>query len=158
MAFLYSICLILPQYYDISSLQKKTLCKYEHEIRVEAKKNNIEPELLAAVIYVESSFSPRVVSKANACGLTQVVPRWTGGKESGYKKYTCEQLKEPKTSIKVGARILGYVINSYAKGNIEKGLCTYNAGTRCLKDNKYYKRLKYVKKVIEVYNNLTDGC
>ena len=88
---------------------------------------------LAALIFVESSFYPNVVSSANACGLTQVVPRWTGGPETKNIKYTCQQLKDPETSIKVGAQILSYSIRVYGKGNQDKGLCVYNAGIKCIK-------------------------
>lgn len=154
---LFSICFVFPQHYNISKYQQKILCKYEHEIHAAAKKYDIEPELLTAVIYVESSFSPRVVSKANACGLTQVIPKWTGGQETSWKKYTCEQLKNPRRSIWVGAQILSYNIHKYGAGNVEKGLCGYNAGTKCFKKKGFYKRLRYVKKVMEIYNTLIDG-
>ena len=115
-----SLCMIMPATLQMNKTQARNVCKYEHIIVAEAEKNDIEPELLASVIYVESAFYPHVVSKANACGLTQVIPKWTGGRETG--RYTCKQLKDPRTSIKVGAKILGYLIKNYAKGNEDKGL------------------------------------
>ena len=154
MAFLYSLCLLFPQYYQLSAYQRNTICKYERNIRTEAKKNNIEPELLASVIFVESAFRTKAVSSAGACGLTQVIPRWTGYRETVGIKYTCQQLKNPLTSIKVGARILGYNIRVYGKGDINKGLCFYNAGTKCLTKKGYYKRSVYVKKVNKIYNTI----
>ena len=158
MAFLYSLCLLFPQFYNLSSTQRSAICKYEHEIRTSAKRNDIEPELLAAVIFVESGFHRNAESHAGACGLTQVIPKWTGGKETRRKKYTCKQLKKPVTSIRVGAEILGYTKRVYAKGDISKALCYYNAGTKCITKKGYYKRSGYVKKVMRVYDNLTDGC
>ena len=125
---------------------------------MEARKNDIRPELLAALIFVESSFHPNVVSSANACGLTQVIPKWTGGRETKGKKYTCDQLKDPKTSISVGAQILSYNTKVYAEGNRDKGLCFYNAGTKCITKKGFYKRLGYVKKVRRIYNILIGGC
>ena len=153
-----SLCMIMPATLQMNNTQAKNVCKYEHIIVEEASKNNIEPELLAAVIYVESAFYPKVVSKANACGLTQVVPKWTGGPETKYKKYTCNQLKNPSTSIKVGAQVLSYAIRVYAKGVEDQGLCYYNAGSVCLKKKNLYKKLSYVKKVREIYDTITDGC
>ena len=158
MGILLSICLMFGQHYDLSNYQKRNVCKYENLIEKEANKNNIDPKLFAAVIYVESSFRTNVVSSAGACGLTQVVPKWTGGQETGGIKYTCEQLKNPVTSIKVGAKILGYVTKHYVGGNIEKGLCFYNAGTKCITRKGFYKRLYYVKKVMDVYSTISDGC
>lgn len=159
MAFLFSLCLLFPQHYpEMSNHQRDVVCKYEHLIRVEAKKNNIEPELLASLIFVESAFLPDAQSSVGACGLTQVVPKWTGGKETKGVSYTCQQLKKPETSIRVGAEILSYNIRVYAKGNVDKGLCVYNAGTKCITRKGFYKRLQYVKKVNYIFNLLTGGC
>lgn len=153
-----SLCAIMPTVLPLSSQQTKNICKYEKVITEEARKNNIDPALLASVIFVESSFRTRAVSPANACGLTQVIPKWTGGRETGGKKYTCEQLKRAKTSIKVGAKILGYIVKYYTKGNVDQALCMYNAGTVCLTNKNLYKKLYYVKKVRLIYDTITDGC
>ena len=158
MSFLFSLCLLVNQHFDLSTYQKSVVCKFEHEIRKQAKANNLEPELLTALIFVESSFHPEATSSAGACGLTQVVPRWTGFKETKGVKYTCKQLKDPVTSIKVGAQILSYNIRVYAKGNKNKGLCFYNAGTKCITKKGFYKRLGYVKKVKRIYTILVGGC
>ena len=154
MAFLYSLCLLFPQHYQLSTHQRNTICKYEHNIRVEAKKNKISPELLGSIIFVESGFRQAAVSSAGACGLTQVTPKWSGAKETGGKKYTCKELKNPVTSIRVGAQMFGYIKRVYAKGSIDKALCFYNAGTKCLKKKGYYKRSAYVRKVNKVYNTI----
>ena len=152
------LCSIMPNTLPMSKKQAKNVCKYEKTILKEAAKHDVDPYLLASLIYVESGFLPNVVSSANACGLTQVVPRYTGGPETGYKKYTCRQLKDPYTSIRVGAEILAYSVFHYGKGNEDKGLCMYAAGTACLRKQNLYKRLKYVKKVRKVYDKITDGC
>tara|TARA_R100001510_G_C7649742_1_gene207201 strand:- start:1770 stop:2249 length:480 start_codon:yes stop_codon:yes gene_type:complete len=153
-----SLCMVMPTALQMNKTQAKNVCKYEHIIVAEAKKNHIEPELLASVIYVESGFYARVVSDANACGLTQVIPKWTGGRETERKKYTCKQLKNPRISIAVGAKILGYIIKNYTKGNEDKALCMYNAGSVCLRKRDLYEKLYYVKKVRRIYDTITDGC
>ena len=155
---LLSLCVIMPATLEMSKKQAAVVCKYESLIIKEANRNKVEPELLAALIYVESSFRPRVVSSANACGLTQIIPKWTGGPETGRKKYTCNQLKNPRTSIKVGAQILGYIVKYYTNENVDKALCMYNAGTKCLKRKNFYKKLFYVKKVRMIYDAITNGC
>jgi len=134
------------------------ICSYEHDIRLEAQRNSLDPALLAAVIYVESGYYRNAISNAGACGFTQVIPKWTGGPESKFTKYTCDQLKNPKTSIRVGAEILSYHIRVYASGSIDKGLCYYNAGTRCITKKGFYKRSKYVKKVKHIYRLLSNDC
>jgi len=158
MAFLFSLCLLSSQYLELTDYQHSNMCKYEDTIRSEAKRNSLDPALLAAVIYVESGFYKNAVSPAGACGLTQVVPKWTGGPESMFTKYTCKQLKDPNTSIRVGAEILSYHIRVYAVGNVDRGLCYYNAGTKCITKKGFYKRLYYVKKVKRIYRLLSDDC
>ena len=158
MAFLFSLCLLANQNLDVSDYQHKTICNYEHDIRVQAQRNSLDPALLAAVIYVESGYYRNAVSGAGACGFTQVIPKWTGGPETMFTKYTCSQLRDPKTSIRVGAEILSYHIRVYAVGNVDKGLCYYNAGTKCITKKGFYKRLGYVKKVKRIYRLLSNDC
>ena len=158
MTVLLSLCLLANQSLNLTDYQHKNICKYEDTIRSEATRNSLDPALLAAVIYVESGFYKNVVSGAGACGFTQVVPKWTGGRETKGIKYTCKQLKNPTTSIRVGAQILSYNIRVYAKGNVDKALCFYNAGVRCITRKGYYKRLGYVKKVKRIRRLLSDDC
>ena len=154
---LFSLCLSWPSSLPVSKKQSANICKYEKTIDNEAIKNNIDPGLLASVIYVESGFWPHVVSSAGACGLTQVIPKYTGGPETNHRKYTCSQLKNPTVSIRAGAKILSYVIRVYGNGEIDKGLCFYNAGTACLRKKNLHKKLFYVKKVRKVYDKITTG-
>ena len=154
---LLSLCLAAQVAFPMSKAQHRNLCKWEADIVRESTRNNVDPEMLAALIYVESAYWPKAISSADACGLTQVVPKWTGGKETRGIRYTCEQLKNPKTAIRVGARILSYNIRVYAKGNVDKGLCFYNAGSKCLRSTSFYKRLYYVKKINKFYRRLVDA-
>ena len=153
---LFSLCASIPAVLPMNKLQKKNVCKYEHLIQEHSKKNNLDPALLASVIYVESAFYPRVVSTAKACGLTQVISKYTGGPETKYKKYTCEQLKNPRNSIKVGAQILAYAINVYGGKDVNKGLCYYNAGNICLRKKRLYRKLYYVKTVRKIYDKIKN--
>jgi len=148
-----TLCLAAGLALQLNPVQQKNICMYEKDIVKNANKYNLEPELVAALMYVESAYYPRAVSHADACGLMQVVPKWTGGPPTGGKKYTCEQLKNPRTAIRVGTRILNWTINSFAKGNLDQGLCFYNAGSICKKE-KFYKNLYYVKIVKKVRDKI----
>jgi len=154
-----ALCAIIGSSFGLTDSSSRRACSYVPTIIAEAEKNDIEPSLLAAVIMAESSFVPWVTSPAGACGLTQVIPRWTGGPETKNRKYTCEQLKNPKVSIKVGAQILSYNIRVYAKGNVNKGLCFYSTGTICLRWKNSYDRMHYIK-IVKKYKSILDedGC
>lgn len=144
----------------LSNKTEARVCRLMPTVIKEANKNNLEPILLAALITVESGWRPKIVSSKDACGLTQVIPKYTGNIT---RKYTCDQLKNPYTSIRAGAKILKWWID-YHNGDISRGLCGYAAGFRCGK-KKGTKPLKagmrYSKKVLsqkqkieDLYNNL----
>ena len=143
--------------FSLSSWQKSKACKYSSVIEKEARANGIDPYTLTALIIVESGLRANVVSSKNACGLTQVIPKYTGGPWSGNKKYTCDQLKNPKTSIAVGSKILSWWID-YRGEDIRAALCSYNAGFRhCDKYRKTAAGFKYADKVLRLAESLRSA-
>lgn len=86
----------------------------------EAKKNNLPPELVAAVAHTESKFVPTARSHAGAVGLMQLVPRtgrWLGAKN----------LTDPVQNVQAGAKYLRYLTDRF-DGNTQKAIAAYNAG------------------------------
>ena len=86
----------------------------------EAKKNNLPPELVAAVAHTESKFQPGARSRAGAVGLMQLVPRtghWLGARD----------LTNPAQNIMAGAKYLKYLTDRFG-GDQQKALAAYNAG------------------------------
>ena len=86
----------------------------------EAKKNNLPPELVAAVVHTESKFVPTARSGAGAVGLMQLVPRtgrWLGARN----------LTDPNQNIMAGAKYLRYLVDRF-DGNTQKAIAAYNAG------------------------------
>jgi len=114
----------------------------------ESEKNNISPTLLMSVIYIESGWDKTARSHMNACGLTQVIPKYTGSRITKTKKYTCSQLKNPSVAIAVGAKTLSYWINKYGDGNFKTGLCGYAAGFRCKGKKISSGGMRYARKVL----------
>ena len=126
--------------YEIGPKARRRACRWDGALRAQAQKRDLDPDLLRALVVVESRWRPWAVSHANACGLTQVIPKWTGGAASGRRKWSCEELKRPPTALAVGARILRWWID-YRKGDIREGLCGYNAGFRtCARAGAGYAR------------------
>ncbi len=86
----------------------------------EAKKNDLPPELLAAVVHTESQFVPTARSNRGAVGLMQLVPRtgrWLGA----------DNLDDPTQNIQAGAKYLRYLTDRFA-GDQQKAIAAYNAG------------------------------
>ena len=86
----------------------------------EAKKNDIAPELVAAVAATESRFVPTARSNRGAIGLMQLVPKtgkWLGAQD----------LTNPSQNIMAGAKYLKYLSDRF-NGNQDKIIAAYNAG------------------------------
>jgi len=103
--------------------------KYQTEIDKYADKFSLEPELLAAIIYVESRFNNSSKSNKGALGLMQLMPStafWIA-EELGYKNFSLEDLENPELNIKFGSWYFAYLREKF-DNNLIKSIAAYNAG------------------------------
>lgn len=98
----------------------KTQVPFGSIIYKEAKKNDLRPELVAAVVQAESRFKPNARSGVGAVGLMQLMPRT--GKWMGARNLT-----NPTQNIQAGTKYLKY-LNERFDGNETKVIAAYNAG------------------------------
>ncbi len=89
-------------------------------IHFEARQAKLHPELVLAVIDVESNFNPFAISHAGAMGLMQVMPFWL--KEIGRPG---DNLFSIRTNLRMGCTILKYYLDK-EKGNLTRALMRYN--------------------------------
>ena len=92
--------------------------------------SNLDVDLICATITHESarSWNPKVVSKAGAMGLMQIMPRtgmWLARFEGVEWTSTEEVLFDPIHNIRLGTRYLSKLISTY---DLEGGLAAYNGG------------------------------
>ncbi len=92
-------------------------------VHYEARRAELPPELVLAVIEVESNFSQYAISVAGARGLMQVMPFWL--KEIGRHG---DSLFRIQTNLRFGCTILKFYLQK-EKGNLHAALKRYN-GTR----------------------------
>jgi len=85
----------------------------------EAVRNQLPPELIAAVIESESDFRPRLVSAKAAQGLMQIVPETA-------RLMGCDDPFDPHANIAAGTRYLHYLVDRF--GDEKIALAAYNAG------------------------------
>lgn len=85
----------------------------------EAVRNNLPPELVAAVIESESDFRVRLVSVKNAQGLMQIIP------ETG-RLMGCADPFDPDDNVAAGTKYLRYLLDRF--GDQRMALAAYNAG------------------------------
>lgn len=109
-------------------------------------KRDLQPELILAVIAVESTFREKAVSSVGARGLMQVMPSAHPKKVKSIGGLRA--LYDPKKNISVGTHILAQYLDLSA-GNIRRTLLRYNGS---LRDS----RSRYPEKVMSVYNQMRN--
>ncbi|HHM04644.1 MAG TPA: lytic transglycosylase domain-containing protein [Gammaproteobacteria bacterium] len=97
--------------------ERQRLLKIVH---FEATRSALPPELVLAVIDVESNFDRWAISSAGAQGLMQVMPFWLA--ELGRPQ---DNLFDPLTNLRLGCTILRYYLDM-EKGDLRKALARYN--------------------------------
>ena len=101
--------------------------KYTEYVEKYAKENEIEKELIYAMIKAESNFKETAKSNKSAIGLMQIL------ESTAYEvaeeleiEITKKDLNSPEINIQIGARYIANLIKIY--GNLELAVASYNAG------------------------------
>ena len=118
--------------------------RIERVIIDSAVRYDLPPNLIAAVINVESGFSPRAVSSRGARGLMQLMPA-TAAQLQVKNSFDIEQ------NIDGGCRYLKYLLNEF-DGRLHLALAAYNAGPGAVKKHggvpPYDETKHFVRKVL----------
>lgn len=118
--------------------------QYEPFIQEHASRHALRPDLVRAVIQVESGFNPRARSSKGAIGLMQLMPA-TARELGVYDPY------DPYENIRGGSAYLRRLLDKY-DGNEELALAAYNAGSSAVDRYgrvvpPYRETREYVRKV-----------
>lgn len=109
-----------PAAYRTEAVRRPAKLDLTPLILEEARKNNLDPWLVRAVIEVESAFRPYARSYAGAGGLMQLMPGTAAG-------LGCRDVFDPAANIAAGARYLRLMLNRFG-GRTELAIAAYNAG------------------------------
>ena len=137
--------------YDPGLLARAT--QYDAIIEAEAKSAGVEPNLLRAVIVVESGFNSRAVSKRGAVGLMQLMPDTA-------TRFGVSNRYDPQQNVRGGALYLGFLLHRFGQ-NVRLALAAFNAGEDAVERNSgqippFNETLEYVPRVLKVYQALTE--
>jgi soluble lytic murein transglycosylase len=102
---------------------------YWTDLKRDAAGNGLDPYLVASLIRQESEFNPNAVSRANAVGLMQLLPKTAKlvARQEKLKRYTPSQLYTPAVNLQLGTRYFRGMVDRYG-GSLEYALAAYNAG------------------------------
>ena len=118
------ICLAL---FDMNGvINENNICDNIETLSHISKEYNIDTYTYVSMLWIESNFYKEIVSyTGKACGISQVVPKWTRPRK------TCKELNtDVKVAMIQGARIFrGF--KRYGGKSLDISLCGYNQGYRC---------------------------
>jgi soluble lytic murein transglycosylase-like protein len=112
-------------------------------ITMYAKRYQLDPALLRAVIQVESNFRQDAISRRGAVGLMQLMPPTAATLEVA-------NIHDPLQNIQGGAKQLRHLLNLY-HGNLWLALAAYNAGVHRVKYDVPKETKVYIQKVLASY-------
>ena len=103
--------------------------QYRDTIRNEAQASELDPNLVAAIIYVESRFYAGQKSHAGALGLMQLLPATAQSvaQSLGEEEVDQDKLLEPERNIRYGTFYFRYLLNRFDQ-DMDLALAAYNAG------------------------------
>lgn len=104
-----------------------------------------DPNLVLAIIAIESSFNPNAVSPAGAIGLMQVMPVWK-------KTLEVDDLTNPEVSIRAGVQIFAHYQQMFR--DEARALAAYNMGPGVAEPGAAAN--KYAEKVLDLWQRLKD--
>ena len=103
--------------------------KYRAMVKKHAEENNLDPLLIAAIIYGESRYEQYAISKSSARGLMQIMP--TTGDDIAQKlnatDYSTKDLFDPETNVRFGCCYLAKIKKDF-HSDVTLTLAAYNSG------------------------------
>jgi Soluble lytic murein transglycosylase and related regulatory proteins (some contain LysM/invasin domains) len=102
---------------------------FRSDVVQQSNASALDPNIVAGLVRQESEFNPTVISRANAYGLTQLVPA-TGrqlARKAGVKRFSTNMLFQPSMNLRLGTTYLRSLLDQWG-GKWEETLASYNAG------------------------------
>lgn len=108
----------------------------------------VDPDLVCAVLYIESKGDPNIISARGALGLMQITPNTA-------RSLGIEDILDPEENIRAGVKYIAQLTRKYDEPS---ALLAYNAGTSILDESRIPRETKrFVEQVLSLRSILKDG-
>jgi soluble lytic murein transglycosylase-like protein len=112
-----------------------------------ASHHNVDPNLVRALVKVESNFNPNAVSRKGAMGLMQLMPQTA-------RQLNLKNPFDPQENVDAGVRHLKQLLESY-RGDVRLSLAAYNAGSGAVARSggipRFAETQNYVRRITNLY-------
>lgn len=112
-----------------------------------ADQHQIDPDLVRAIIQVESNFNPYAISPRGARGLMQLVPATA-------RRFGVRNAFDPRSNLDGGIRYLKYLMGMF-EGDLQLSLAAYNAGEDAVARSRgvppFRETRNYLRKITQIY-------
>jgi soluble lytic murein transglycosylase-like protein len=119
----------------------------DSSIVMAAARHNVDPNLVRAVVKVESNFNSNAVSRKGAMGLMQLMP-------STARSLKVNNPFDPEQNVDAGVRHLKQLLENYG-GNVDLTLAAYNAGSGAVARSAgvphFAETQNYVRRITNLY-------
>ncbi len=141
-----------PNYSSAAGNRSVSAAEIDRYINEAAARHHVDPNLVRALVKVESNFNPSAVSRKGAMGLMQLMPDTA-------RRYDVRNPFDAKQNVEAGVRHLKGLLESN-KGNVSLSLAAYNAGQGAVERNggipPYTETRNYVKRITNLMGSGSD--
>jgi soluble lytic murein transglycosylase-like protein len=132
-----------------SGVSGKSFADIDQLVQQTANHYQVDPELIHAMIRVESGYDSRAVSSKGAMGLMQLIPTTA-------QRFGVTNPFDPKQNIEGGVNYLKYLLNLFG-GDLPLSLAAYNAGEHSVQRSGGIPAIpetqNYVRKITSIYQS-----
>lgn len=132
-----------PNYAAAAGHRSVSAAEIDRFINEAAARHHVDPNLVRALVKVESNFNPHAVSSKGAMGLMQLMPATA-------RRYDVRNPFDAAQNVDAGVRHLKGLLQNFG-GNVSLSLAAYNAGQGAVERNggipPYTETRNYVKRI-----------